>query len=467
MIKKIGKVVSLALVSISVLGSAACSTEKRKTGDNVIWVAFCEAGYGRGYLESWIEAFKEAYPETDWQFELEGDSQLTGEIATRLSTDNEIPDLFFGLSTSWQQWAARGYLEPLDDIYAAPADENMTIEEFMNPEARIFGKVNGHYYAVPWSDSTNGFIYNKGMFDEYHWEVPETVDDLYALCDKINALDVNKDTDKGNDIAPFAWGGQVISYWDFVVQNWWAQYEGVENYTEFFKYESPEVFNQEGRLKALEIFENLIVGEDGVPKNSYSGAMGDSHILSQMAFLQGKAAMIPMGAWMETEMKKTMPEGFEMRLMPTPLIDGAKTDAEGKPVRVNASSAGDFLVIPKNAPNMEGAKKFMTFINTRQATYLWTEKTGSMRPFQYKSSDIQGLKTSDFIRSCLDVYDSSVTVYEFSENPMYWLNYVGKWAGIGSPYSRMVVDNETAADMIRECSQHVSDNWKTWIDAVK
>ncbi len=466
MMKHTKKLIALTIAATAAFVSSGCMSN-HATGSNTIWVAFSESGYGRGYLEAWIEEFKEAYPEENWEFELEGDPQLTGEISTRLSTDNEIPDMFFGLSTSWQQWAARGYLEPLDDVYASPADQNTTIEDFMNPEARVFGKVNGHYYAIPWTDSTNGFIYNKGMFDLYKWDVPETVNDLYALCDKINALDVNKDGDPNNNVAPFAWGGQVIGYWDFVVQNWWAQYEGAENYTTFFKYESPDVFDQPGRLKALEVFENLIVGENEVPKNSYSGAMGDGHILSQMAFLQGKAAMIPMGAWMETEMRKTMPEGFEMRLMPTPLIEGAKTDANGVPIRVNTSSAGDFMIIPKNAPNMEGAKKFLTFINTRQAMYSWTKETGSMRPFRYKSADIKDLRASSFIRSCLDIYDSSVTLYDFSENPIYWLGYVNKWAGIGAPYSRMIMDNETAADMIRECSNYVSSNWKTFQNAVK
>lgn len=159
------------------------------------------------------------------------------------------------------------------------------------------------------------------------------MEDLYALCDTINRLPVNTDSDKTNDIAPFAWGGQVISYWDFVVQTWWAQYEGAERYSEYFKYDSVDGFKQEGRLKALEVFENLVVGKDGVPKNSYSGAMGDSHILSQMAFLQGKGAMIPMGAWMETEMRKSIPDGFEMLMMPTPVIAGAKTDASANPFR--------------------------------------------------------------------------------------------------------------------------------------
>ena len=432
------------------------------TGNRTIWIAFAENGYGREYLEAWIDAFQKAYLDEGWEFELEGDPEVTGEIYTRLSNNNDIPDLFFGLETSWQQWALRGYLEPLDDVYAAPADENLTIEQFLRPEALRFGKVREHYYAIPWSDSANGFIYNVKMFRENGWEVPKTVNELYALCDKINNLAVNKDSDKNNDVAPFAWGGQVISYWDFVVQQWWAQYEGAENYNKFFTYSSPDVFAQRGRLEALKVFEKLVVGTGGEPKNSYDGAMSDSHILSQMAFLQGKAAMIPMGGWMETEMKKTLPDRFEMAMMPTPFIDGAKTDANGNPIQVNCSSAGDFFVLPKNAPNKEGAKKFLKFINTREMCYEYTRRTGVMRPFNYKPSEIPNLQATAFAKSCLDIYENSVTLYQFSDSPLFWLNYCNKWAGIGAPYGRMVQDNETAEAMFNEEIANVNSLWNRW-----
>ena len=286
------------------------------------------------------------------------------------------------------------------------------------------------------------------------------MEDLYALCDTINRLPVNTDSDKTNDIAPFAWGGQVISYWDFVVQTWWAQYEGAERYSEYFKYDSVDGFKQEGRLKALEVFENLVVGKDGVPKNSYSGAMGDSHILSQMAFLQGKGAMIPMGAWMETEMRKSIPDGFEMLMMPTPFIAGAKTDASGKPIQVNASQAGDFFIVPKNAPNLEGAIKFMKFIHTKEMTLLYTENTGTARPFDYNPLEAEGL--SDFQKSCLNIYENSVTVYEFSQSVLSWQNLVSKWPGTGRPYSRMILDNEKASDLYAEMNSYVSEKWPEW-----
>jgi len=188
--------------------------------------------------------------------------------------------------------------------------------------------------------------------------------------------------------------------------------------------------------------------------------MGDSHILSQMAFLQGKGAMIPMGAWMETEMRKSIPDGFEMLMMPTPFIAGAKTDASGKPIQVNASQAGDFFIVPKNAPNLEGAIKFMKFIHTKEMTLLYTENTGTARPFDYNPLEAEGL--SDFQKSCLNIYENSVTVYEFSQSVLSWQNLVSKWPGTGSPYSRMILDNEKASDLYAEMNSYVSEKWPEW-----
>ncbi len=224
------------------------------------------------------------------------------------------------------------------------------------------------------------------------------------------------------------------------------------------------------REKALKVFEDLIVdfdSEDGIPKNSAEGSVGFNHIESQQAFLQGKAAMIPMGAWMATEMERVLPADFEMRMMPVPFIDGAKTDADGNPIRVNASSAGDFMVIPKNAPNKEGAIKFMKFINTRAMIYQFTKDAQTVRPFQYKTTEIEGLVASEFTKSCFEIYNNSKTLYQFSNNPLFWNVLVGKWPGIGAPYNRMVIDGETAKAMCQECYNHASSNWQAFLDQIK
>lgn len=458
------RIISCALTSVlaftSVGALVGCDA---LTGENVIWIAFAETGYGRAFLEQWCKDFQEKYPNEEYVFELEGEPGMTAEIQTRLTTDNEIPDLFFSLDTNWQEWAARGYLHPLDDIYQEEADDDNTIWEFMNEGLRDYGVVNGHYYVIPWTDGANGIIYNYNMFEENGWEVPTTVEELYALCETINALPCNNDDSDDNDIAPFAWSGTVASYWDFLVENWWAQYEGQENFDAFFDYETPKVYAQGGRVKALEVFKNLIVNEgSSFPKNSIPGAVGATYTISQLTFINGKAAMMPNGPWLEQEMKEVMPDGFEMRLMQTPYLSEAQTDENGEYIPINASSAGDFFCIPKNAPNLEAALEFMKYINSREACETYTRITGGLRPFQYVDDlDLETLEISDFAKSCIEVYQNSITVYHYSNNPMQWINKLGKWPDTGAPYVAMISDpeNNTPAAMCSKCCDYAYREW--------
>ena len=42
-------------------------------------------------------------------------------------------------------------------------------------------------YAVPYVANAAGILYNRDMFAEHGWEIPETWDELLALCDEIQA----------------------------------------------------------------------------------------------------------------------------------------------------------------------------------------------------------------------------------------------------------------------------------------
>lgn len=45
----------------------------------------------------------------------------------------------------------------------------------------------GSLYQLPINSSVQGIFYNKSLFDAYGWEIPETIDAFYALCDEISA----------------------------------------------------------------------------------------------------------------------------------------------------------------------------------------------------------------------------------------------------------------------------------------
>ena len=42
-------------------------------------------------------------------------------------------------------------------------------------------------YSVPYVANAAGILYNRDMFEEHGWKIPETWDELLALCDEIKA----------------------------------------------------------------------------------------------------------------------------------------------------------------------------------------------------------------------------------------------------------------------------------------
>lgn len=45
----------------------------------------------------------------------------------------------------------------------------------------------GRLYQLPINSSVQGIFYNKTLFEAHGWEIPQTIDEFYALCDEISA----------------------------------------------------------------------------------------------------------------------------------------------------------------------------------------------------------------------------------------------------------------------------------------
>ena len=67
--------------------------------------------------------------------------------------------------------------EGLDDIKQAYKDIDKALE---------FVPLEG-VYAVPYAANAAGVLYNREMFEEHGWEIPETWDELISLCEEIQS----------------------------------------------------------------------------------------------------------------------------------------------------------------------------------------------------------------------------------------------------------------------------------------
>lgn len=452
---------------------------ENKTSKTNIEIAFTEAGLGRKFMLELARKF--VYENQGYMITLIGDPILTESVEAKLGGTIGLSDIYLPLDCNWEQWAALGLLEQLDDVYAAKVDGESkgTVYEKTKPMFQEFGNVKGHYYAIPWNEWGTGFFYNEDMFKQYELEVPTTVEELWDVCKAI--------IEKSNGtVMPFTFPGNVGGYFDFFVSTWWAQDSGLDGYAEFFEYGSVDVYKHTvqpslGKKHALEAFE-LFFGNDatytvnGRPLTSqisYGGKkynfynpedMSKNHIQTQLAFCQGKAAMIPNGSWLEQETKNNNAQ-FQMKLMPTPFLETAKKDGENKPIPVAYTAGGDFFCVPSgiSPARKENAKKFLEFTLKEENLQLYTQACGAPRPFVYDLTSILS-KLSVFDRSVLEVINNSATFYDYTNALVSTLGGARKWPN-GQPYSKLVF-GENGDDANKMCQADwikAQNDWDSWM----
>ena len=321
-----------------------------------------------------------------------------------------------------------------------------------------------HQYVYPWAESITGIVYNKTMFDEYGWEVPETFSELVTLCNKIVS-------DTKGAIAPFVYPGQVGGYF-YIVYTWWLESSGWDGLEEYLRFESPEVFNpdkqpEKGKLEALEAFVQIFG-----PNADYTleGSMSKNHIEAQISFLRGQAAMIPNASWMESEMADDVPDGMEFRLMAAPHLETARKDSEGNYEKYVMGCSPDYAIIPSGATEKEGAKKFLSFISRDDMLCLFTKYSGTLRPFKYDVSSIYDELTG-FTKSCIDVANGARYWLETTRADMYTHGYTQLFLNTSNPFPPLIYGERakgtTPTKFCLTEYQYALENWDTWEAAIQ
>lgn len=432
--KKLG-VAACALAAVMALPFGAACGKKVDNGENTLEIYIAEFGYGYEWLDAVIEDFKQQdwvkakYPELNIP-SVRHNSTRSWAIDRIMAGETNTIDLFFGITTgadSFEKTYAGGkpYFEDLSDLYSATVPgENVKYSEKMDDNflaMSTYTKLDGTktYYCAPWVSGMQGMLYNKTMYEELGLELPNTTDELSAVCDEIVA--------KGK--TPFIFTSKE-NYWTcmmFLI--WWAQYEGLENYTNFYNglveedgvlSMSPDIFKQTGRLRSLETIENLIA-YPAHAENIHANVNTLSFTQAQSKFLLREGAMMPNGDWFETEMTKTAEkDGITdtFTFMKTPVISSIVEKLENKQMSdatlsavidaidsgaqsYEGVSANDFnkirearnlilpvgnhtAMIPAYATAKGLAKDFLLFLATDRANATFIQTTnGASMPFKY------------------------------------------------------------------------------------
>ena len=434
----------------------------------IFYVAAANAGDGR-FLDALAEHFEEAYQNTSFEAGkmgvdviVEYRTDLNGNIHAQLPyMESEV--LFIPSTASTDSLVMSGLVADLTDI-VCEEDKNtgVCIEDVMSQaDKEEFRYIDGKYYAIPYIRDSWGLIYNAGLFEEYNYEVPNTTEEMFMLCEEM----------KHSGVTPLITTGAYPMYLDELVKIWWAQYEGVQNYTNFWNgvdengLYSASIFAQQGRLTSWEILEK-IYESDYLHRDSMD--MANSHLDAQARFLmsslrQEPIAMITEGSWMLTESEDILREFeaitgdayLDIRMMKTPVNSAiinkcpSIPDDETLSAVITAIDEGyeyydgvtdeDFAIIYEarnlvsttgyNAiinENVQGykeavAKKFLQFVASEEGVNTLANTTGAKTAFTWAITENAYFSMDSVRRSAFDILCEGIALPD--ENKLTMLKF--------------------------------------------
>jgi N-acetylglucosamine transport system substrate-binding protein len=253
----------------------------------------------------------------------------------------------------------QGALMELTPLLDAPSwdDPNVKVRDTLLPGTINDGTFDGKVFVLNYAYTVFGIWYNQALMDKNGWTVPTTFDEFFTLAPKIKAAGV----------APFAFAGKYPYYMRWAIMSWIWQSGGKQAVVDIDNlkpgaWKTPEV------MAALEATEKLV--KDG---HTLTGSATLSHTESQQAWLDGKAAFLPVGTWVENEMRKTIPSGFQMKI-----ANFWGVSANDKAKGAVFAGSGENWIVPAKAANPKAGMEFLRAMLSVEGAGKFAELTSSL-----------------------------------------------------------------------------------------
>jgi N-acetylglucosamine transport system substrate-binding protein len=374
---------ALALVVAGCTGSAGGDA---KSAGSLDVVAF-KGGYGIDMYQQMAKEFESKNP--GLKVHVDGNPRVWEQLRPRMLSGNP-PDLMF---PGWgmDHWALieDGQVMALDAALDGPApDGKGTWRDTFDPNILKLGQRDGKTYMLPYYTMVWGWWYDPGLFEKNGWTPPKTWNELLALAPKIKA--------KG--IAPITYQGQYPYYMLEGMLLPWAASIGGKQVLDDAQNLVPGAWKSPALLQAAKMIDQL--NRAGFFQE---GATGMSHTESQTQFLNGKAAMIPCGSWLPSEMKEVMPKGAKLAYFLPPVVEGGKGDPSMVIIGVEP------WMVPTDAKNPETAISLFKYMTSLPKAKEFVQKKETLMAI--KGSDEGNLpevlvKQSEALRGAKQVWSN-------------------------------------------------------------
>lgn len=279
--KKQLSVLLISAIAASTLLTACGGTDKTADGKTVI-----ELVHYKPEAVAVFEQLEEEFNAThdDIQLKIESPNDAMTILKTRF-TREDYPDIIgIGGDINYSYFVDAEILMDISDYEGLSTIKSSYVDIL---EGLEFVPTEGTY-GVPYVANAAGILYNRDMFEEHGWKIPETWDELMALCEEIESEGIQpfyfgfKDT--WTCLAP--WNALAVDLADADICK--QVNRGEATFTDAY------------REVAEKMLELLKYGEDGPFAYGYNDAC--------TAFARGESAMYTIGSYAVPQIKSVNPE---------------------------------------------------------------------------------------------------------------------------------------------------------------
>jgi len=316
---------ALPLLTVSALADG------EKTVLKVSNYAVLESNYTK-FWEDVEAGFEKLYPEYDLVWVTSEYSQTTSNVISAAGAEDYCDALFGELS--WTSTLAYAF---------SPVTEVLTPELLGEFDQNILASCtyDGEIYSLPYYVSPFILYYNKDLFNEAGVKVPETFEDLPAVCEKLAAL---KSPITGNPVVPFGQTTASVAISGTALTAFIYNFGG-----DVLDLETGKMsIDNDGFRQALQTLKDLYD----------AGYMTTNQKLKELrqSFANGELAMYYDQAWGFSGVSGINPNAVDYTASAAPMKGG---NGSGQSVL----SAGVFMVSNKNG-NAEGVNKFIAYVTS-------------------------------------------------------------------------------------------------------
>lgn len=302
------------------------------------------------YINSLIDEFEAANPDIDIVADCVLNDSYKEKIRVLVSTD-ALPDVFFSWSGVFGENLTRsGRVLALDDVIARDSEWSSQIVEGQWAPFNY----NGKQYGAPWSMDGKAFFYNVDVFNELGIEIPTTLNELYAVCEKLKENGYDEPISAGFS-APWA----VSHYLGTICQRVVDPEVLAKDYTGGGDFSDPAY------IEALNIFKKL--GE-----YMTSDPCSVDHEFARNAFIMGVSPM----CYMQLAEMKYMRDDEELNyaFFNFPAVE----DGKGDPGQLTGAPEGMMISATAKPEVQEAAIKFMEFVISKEGGHRMIAECGEI-----------------------------------------------------------------------------------------